>query len=98
MNFKVGDILAWEGLKDNRGSMNKSLLELKGSDYVALCKKSGYQEWWDFHPCIYCRKPFLEHIEESWGCYPRGYHSFWKPMDNLSYVEWLNAQNNSRIS
>jgi len=70
----------------------KSLLELRGKEYVENLKQFGYQEWWDNHPCQNCGRTFLMHVEGSWSC-----NVVWKPMDNLSYVEWLNEQNNRRI-
>jgi hypothetical protein len=81
--------------------MNKSLLELKGLEYVELCKDAGYEEWWDYHPCVHCEKPFMEHGETGWRCWPNPVQHIsphYKPMDNLSYVEWLDGKNNSRIS
>jgi hypothetical protein len=79
-------------------NINKSLLELKGTKYVEQCKEVGYKEWWDYHPCIYCQKPFMEHIEGNWRCWPDRMLWVYRPMDNLSYVEWLNEQNNTRVS
>lgn len=80
--------------------MNKSLLEIRGQEFVNKIKKYGYEEWWDYHPCEHCNKPFIKHGETNWRCFPNPIQRMsphYKPMDNLSYVEWLN-ENNSRIS
>jgi hypothetical protein len=81
--------------------MSKSLLELRGKEFIAILKAGGYETWWDYHPCKYCKEGFVFHVEDNWICRivnVSGWYNRYEPMDNLSYVEWLNEQNNRRIS